>query len=202
MSTRFLLTLLAMLFLLGDETRAEPIRLAWDPNPEEGVAGYYVYRSLKSGSGYTRITDQPVSVPYYVDTTVSSPGTYYYVTTAVDSSGRESAYSREVTAILGLYDPNPQTAALAVRAIPDSTMEAGQLGVLSGSVWNPENRNLYFSWSQIQGPAVTIIDRTNPDASFVAPSLTEDAVLLFSLTVTDGENTFVTDTIRITVHKK
>jgi fibronectin type 3 domain-containing protein len=202
MSTRFLMILLAMMFLLGVETRAESIRLAWDPNPEGTVVGYHVYRSVKSGSEYTRITDQPVSVPYYLDATVSSPGTYYYVTTAVSFTGRESAFSREVTATLGLYDPNPQTAALAVRAIPDSTMEAGQLGVLSGNVWNPENRNLYFTWSQIQGPAVTIVDRTNPDASFVAPFLTEDAVLLFSLTVTDGENTFITDTLQITVHKK
>lgn len=191
-----------LLWLFGAEALAESIRLAWDPNLEGNVAGYHVYRSLTSGMGYVRITNSPVGVPYCVDTTVTSPGTYYYVATAVDSNGRESPFSQEVKAVLGRYDPNPQTAALAVRAVPGSTVEAGQMVVLSGSVWNPESKTLRFSWSQAQGPAVTLIGATNPDACFVAPALALDTTLVFSLSVTDSENTSASDTTQVTVHKK
>jgi fibronectin type 3 domain-containing protein len=191
-----------VLCLFAAVARAESIRLAWNPNLEANVAGYNVYRSQTSGTGYTRLTNSPISVPYFVDTTVTSPGTYYYVTTAVDTSGRESSYSQEVKSILGSYDPNPQTAALAIRAIPGSTVDAGQLVVLSGSVWNPDNKNLRFTWSQTQGPAVSIIGAANPEACFVAPALAQDATLVFILTVTDADNTSITDTIQIIVRRK
>jgi fibronectin type 3 domain-containing protein len=36
----------------------------------------------------------------YTDTTVQAGQTYYYVTTAVDSSGNESTYSNEVQAVV------------------------------------------------------------------------------------------------------
>jgi fibronectin type 3 domain-containing protein len=36
----------------------------------------------------------------YSDTTVQNASTYYYVTTAVDSSGVESSYSNQATAVI------------------------------------------------------------------------------------------------------
>jgi len=59
------------------------------------VAGYYVYRSTTSGSGYAKLNSTPDSATTYTDSTVQSGTTYYYVVTAVDSSGDESAYSNQ-----------------------------------------------------------------------------------------------------------
>jgi fibronectin type 3 domain-containing protein len=42
----------------------------------------------------------PVGGVSYADSNVQSGQTYYYVATAVDSSGTESVYSNEVTAIV------------------------------------------------------------------------------------------------------
>lgn len=64
------------------------------------VAGYNVYRSTVSGGSYSRVNGSAVGGLTYTDSTVSSGRTYYYVTTAVDSSGNESVYSNEVPAVI------------------------------------------------------------------------------------------------------
>jgi len=64
------------------------------------VSGYNVYRSTVSGSGYTKINSSLVALLTYTDSTVQSGTTYFYVTTAVDSSGSESVHSNEVSAAI------------------------------------------------------------------------------------------------------
>jgi fibronectin type 3 domain-containing protein len=64
------------------------------------VAGYNVYRSTTSGSGYILVNGGLVGSLGYTDTSVQSGTTYYYVTTAVNSSGDESSYSNEAQAII------------------------------------------------------------------------------------------------------
>jgi hypothetical protein len=73
------------------------VALAWNASSST-VSGYNVYRSTVSGSGYTKVDSSLVSGLNYTDSTVQSGTTYYYVTTAVDSSGSESVYSNEVSA--------------------------------------------------------------------------------------------------------
>jgi fibronectin type 3 domain-containing protein len=64
------------------------------------VSGYNVYRSTVSGGPYTKLNSTPIAATTYVDTTVQSGQTYYYVVTSVDSSGVESTDSSEVSAIV------------------------------------------------------------------------------------------------------
>ncbi len=71
--------------------------LTWNASTST-VAGYNVYRSAVSGSGYIKINSSLVAVLSYTDSTVQSGTTYFYVTTAVDSTGNESMYSNEVSA--------------------------------------------------------------------------------------------------------
>jgi len=71
--------------------------LTWNASTST-VAGYSVYRSTVSGSGYTKINSSLVTTLTYTDSTVQSGTTYFYVTTAVDSSGNESVNSNEVMA--------------------------------------------------------------------------------------------------------
>lgn len=59
--------------------------------------GYNVYRSLSSGSGYTKIVTLTTDLEY-LDTSLSNSTTYYYVITAEDEAGNESAYSEELEA--------------------------------------------------------------------------------------------------------
>lgn len=68
--------------------------LTWNENKELDLAGYYVYRSTGSDRDFKRLTDKLLTRTTYSDETVTS-GTYYYVITAVDQSGNESAHSQE-----------------------------------------------------------------------------------------------------------
>ncbi len=75
------------------------VALSWNASTS-AVIGYNVYRSTLSGTGYTRINLALLAVLAYIDSTVQSGTTYYYVTTAVDSTGTESPYSNEAQAII------------------------------------------------------------------------------------------------------
>jgi hypothetical protein len=74
------------------------IELAWQPNTEDDLAGYQVYRTLDGGAA-ERIAG-PVDAPNFSDRTVEIGKKYSYTITAVDRTGNESAHSAavEVTA--------------------------------------------------------------------------------------------------------
>jgi hypothetical protein len=75
------------------------VSLSWTASTST-VSGYNVYRSTTSGTGYTKLTASLDSAVSYTDSTVVNDTTYYYVTTAVDSSGNESSYSNEAVAVI------------------------------------------------------------------------------------------------------
>ncbi|MFA5292838.1 MAG: carbohydrate-binding protein [Phycisphaerae bacterium] len=77
--------------------------LGWNDNTEPDLAGYNIYRSTTSGSGYIKLNSSLLSSPDYSDSSVTNTITYYYVVTAVDTSSNESAHSGEVTAIPTIY---------------------------------------------------------------------------------------------------
>jgi hypothetical protein len=72
------------------------VLLTWAASSSSATWGYNVYRSNISGGGYSKIDFTPVSGLIYTDTTVVSGQTYYYVVTAVDLIGDESAFSNEI----------------------------------------------------------------------------------------------------------
>jgi hypothetical protein len=79
--------------------QAHSVALTWNASTST-VSGYNVYRSTMSGTGYMMINSSLVSALAYTDTTVVNGTTYYYVTAALDSSGNQSTYSNEVTAVI------------------------------------------------------------------------------------------------------
>src|SRR5882724_29737 len=84
----------------GISSTSHSVTLNWTASSSTGVVGYYVYRSTTSGTSYSRLNSSPSSAIKYTDGTVGSGTTYYYVVTAVNSSGTESAKSGQVTAIV------------------------------------------------------------------------------------------------------
>jgi fibronectin type 3 domain-containing protein len=74
------------------------IFLTWNENTERDLAGYHVYRSVRSGRGYARLTDKLITRTTFSDLTVKPGVVYYYTVTAVDQSGNESPMSKEQNA--------------------------------------------------------------------------------------------------------
>jgi hypothetical protein len=72
--------------------------LDWNDNSEIDLDGYNVYRSITSGSGYSKLNSPLLSSSNYTDNSASGGLTYYYVVTAVDTSWNESNDSNEVFA--------------------------------------------------------------------------------------------------------
>jgi uncharacterized repeat protein (TIGR03803 family) len=76
------------------------VALSWDASTSQDVIGYNAYRSTTSGGPYTKLNASLISTTNYIDQPLQSGYTYYYVTTAVDSQGQESAHSNEAAATI------------------------------------------------------------------------------------------------------
>jgi Abnormal spindle-like microcephaly-assoc'd, ASPM-SPD-2-Hydin len=75
------------------------VDLSWSASSSSSVQGYNVYRAGVSGGPYAAVVSAS-SGTTFVDGSVQSGQTYYYVVTAVDASGTESAYSNQVQAVI------------------------------------------------------------------------------------------------------
>ena len=93
-----ILAICLVLLLFGGSLEAQEIRLRWDPNSEPDLAGYNIYRSQVSGSGYARLNGSLIPINSFTDSSVQADVTYYYVATSVKEHGLESAFSDEVSA--------------------------------------------------------------------------------------------------------
>jgi uncharacterized repeat protein (TIGR01451 family) len=83
---------------------------------------------------------------------------------------------------------------------PDQTVASGASVTLNGAASEPAGE-ISYSWSQTGGPGVTLTGADTVSPSFTAPTLSacqSDAILTFSLDVTDGSATD-TDSVIITV---
>jgi len=74
------------------------VELTW--SDVSTVVGYNVYRGAQLAGPYTKINSSLNATAAYSDNSVQAGQTYYYVTTAVNASGTESAYSTSVTAVV------------------------------------------------------------------------------------------------------
>jgi hypothetical protein len=68
----------------------------------------------------------------------------------------------------------------------NKTVKAGTKVKLSGlRSRDPEGEALFYSWSQVRGSAVPLLDVNNSEASFQAPHVSESRTYRFKLRVTD-----------------
>ncbi|GEM_PF-5324450 len=105
--------------ILNDQTPPNPptnlqatghdgyVDLTWNLSSSPDVVGQTIYRSLSSGGPYTALEGVGRDVTTYRDSAVTNGTTYYYVITARDKAGNESAYSNEATATPSVSDTNP-----------------------------------------------------------------------------------------------
>ncbi len=80
------------------------------------------------------------------------------------------------------------------------TVAPGEFVVLDGSgSSDPDGTVATWQWEQVQGPVAVLEGPDNTQTGFVAPAVTTDAELVFSLIVTDNEGASASDTITVSV---
>jgi len=84
----------------GSTPPVHTVVLSWTASTSSTVSSYNVYRSTTSGGPYSEIGSVPEPTTTFTDTSVTDGQTYYYVTTTVNSSGQESSYSKQATAVI------------------------------------------------------------------------------------------------------
>lgn len=75
------------------------VTLSWEASVSTDVSFYRVYRGTVSGGPYSLLTSNIKSLTY-TDSSVKAGTTYYYVTTAVDTTGVESTFSNEIPSVI------------------------------------------------------------------------------------------------------
>jgi hypothetical protein len=76
------------------------VNLSWIASTSPDVVGYNVYRRTGTTGSYTQINTLLNTAIVYTDSAVVDGQTYYYETTAVNSSNEESARSSAVQAVI------------------------------------------------------------------------------------------------------
>jgi hypothetical protein len=79
--------------LPGETDNSPVVDLSWSINVEPDFAGYRVYRSEQPDTKGQLLTTELLPTPAYRDTSVQPSHRYWYVVTAVDRAGNESAPS-------------------------------------------------------------------------------------------------------------
>ena len=77
----------------GETAHGHSVDLAWHASTSKNVIGYNIYRGIKPRGPYRKINSGLDKATCYTDSSVVNGTTYYYVSTAVNSHNRESAYS-------------------------------------------------------------------------------------------------------------
>lgn len=114
------------------------VTLAWDPNPEPDISHYIVYKRLLGGS-----YDPALIVTNGTVATVSNltqNATWFFVVTAINTSGLESDYSNEVSATV-------QGESFMVRTLMATNMTRTNVTLVGYADKLAGEFDFYFEWS-------------------------------------------------------
>ncbi len=114
--------------------------------------------------------------------------------TVSDANGGSSSDSVKIDVLAPIVNQNP-----IVKAGVDLAVKTGETVAITGSATDVETLpvNLIYSWTQVSGLNVTLINANTPKVSFVAPS--QKTTVVLQLTVSDANGGSSSDTVNINV---
>lgn len=129
---------------------------------EVSIAGYILYRKKVADKAFVALTNELITSPRFVDTTISPNTNYIYVVTSVDYSGYESSPSPEVTFLLKDMPKPPPS--VYVRKTPDgvevSWPMTDRTDIVSYNIYRrlPEEKN-HVKLGSVKPNQVMFIDK-------------------------------------------
>lgn len=115
----------------------DSILLQWEPDRQTRVLGYYVYRGASATGTFARLTEAPVVLPEFRDSTAPAGTTSYYYVTAVSA-----AYLPGNTIPRLVESPTSDIVSAATRSVvlwmPDYAGRRGDWAILQVNVENAD----------------------------------------------------------------
>lgn len=147
---------------------------------------------------WQQVSGIPVSInaPSNLVTTFLAPQTNK-TETLVFSLTVENENNESVTDNVSIFVKPP--ASLSIDAGSDQNVEANEKVTLSGTVVASTSDIVSYLWQQTNGPSVTINSPSTLTSSFIAPDVTSETLLSFTLTVINADDITQTDSISVTV---
>jgi hypothetical protein len=87
-----------------------------------------------------------------------------------------------------------------VNAGETQTVEGNSEVTLSGTATDSDGTISSYSWEQTSGTSVTLTNADSASTSFVAPDMTANETLSFTLTVVDNDGAFSSDAVNVNVN--
>ena len=187
---RTLVALFALLIVVSSAHAAVGVQIAWDPNPEDNIAGYRVYYG-QVDSGVTNSVDVGLVTTGAVSDLAFATAYFFYVT-AYNAFGLESDPSEILlhTTPAPISNPRPLSLTLDPYLIALSPSEVTLRPALDGDV--DPTKSVTISWTQLFGPIILPIG--NSGTLFPAISLPYPGLYGFQVNVSHGVDTLQTST--------
>jgi len=150
------------------------------------------YNWIQTGGPSVTITGATSATPGFTAPAVTADTVLTFELTVTDNdSGNASD-----TVVITIQNVNQLPTA---NAGTDQTVAEGAAVNLIGSGNDTDGSIVAYSWIQTSGTSVTLNNANTANASFTAPTVSADEILVFELTVTDNDGANATDSISITV---
>ena len=148
------------------------------------IASYLWEQSISGDEPSVTLTNADIAQASFTAPTVEVATQLTFRLTVTDAQGASSSDEQIVTVQPG---DTPANQAPTADAGDAQNVSSGDQVALLGSGSDPDEDVVTFAWEQLDGSAVTLENADQAEASFVAPDVSEQEVLTFKLTVSDGE---------------
>lgn len=158
----------------------------------DGIIVAYMWRQIAGTS--VELQGAHGTTATFVTPTLKSGETLSFEVEVVDDRGAKATDTIDIF-VVGTLGNTPPSADAGV----SQRVEVGATVVLTGSAIDGDGEIVAVSWTQTAGPEVTLSSSSNLSTNFIAPSLENDILLTFQLTVTDDGGAQASDTVNVAV---
>jgi hypothetical protein len=156
------------------------------------------YSWLQEAGTVVTITNADLANASFIAPSVSASEILIFRLTVTDDDGATGSDTVSIT-VEDVPPPPPPNQAPTADAGVDQTVNEGAAVRLTGTGADIDGTIEAYSWQQISGLAVVIVNADMANASFTAPVVEVTQDLTFRLTVTDDDGATGSDTATITV---